>query len=508
MPKLTIEKIKDIGCQHPAHFIRAGQLTIQMLIFGAVAVIAIGAFITWSNIVVHDSARNSNRVQSFAIAEAGIEYYRWHLAHASQDFKDGTNQAGPYVHNYTDKDGVVVGQFVLDITPPPINTTIVTITSTGKSLRDPTADKVIKVQMGVPSYAKYAALTDAVTRFGQGTEVFGPVHSNQGIRFDGLAHNLVTSAAYTYDDPDHNGSQDKPEYGVHTHRDLPPAITVNDNFRPLESTSSPFTQRNDVFLAGRQNSATPVDFTKITQSLSQIKAGAETSTGYYASSTALGYHLVLKTDDSFDLYRVTGLVASPNGTCTNSQNQASNQGGWGTWSIQDETKIATSTPFPLNGLLFLEDNLWVDGTINIARLTIASGRFPTNAATYSSITLNKDLRYTNVNGADVIALIAQNNINIGLMSTSTIRIDAALVAQNGRVGRYYYNSSCGSTYIRSTLTSYGMIASGLRYGFAYSDGTGYTTRNLIYDANLIYGPPPSFPLTSDQYTLISWQEIK
>ena len=52
-----------------------------------------------------------------------------------------------------------------------------------------------------------------------------------------------------------------------------------------------------------------------------------------------------------------------------------------------------------------------------------------------------------------------------------------------------------------------MIGTNLRYGFAYTDGTGYVTRNITYDGNLLYGPPPSFPLTSDQYTTISWREL-
>jgi hypothetical protein len=52
-----------------------------------------------------------------------------------------------------------------------------------------------------------------------------------------------------------------------------------------------------------------------------------------------------------------------------------------------------------------------------------------------------------------------------------------------------------------------MIASSDRYGFAYTDNTGYATRIINYDANLLYGPPPSFPLTSDQYQTISWREV-
>jgi len=36
---------------------------------------------------------------------------------------------------------------------------------------------------------------------------------------------------------------------------------------------------------------------------------------------------------------------------------------------------------------------------------------------------------------------------------------------------------------------------------------GYTTRNINYDANLLYALL-DFPLTSDQFEILSWQEVK
>jgi hypothetical protein len=145
-------------------------------------------------------------------------------------------------------------------------------------------------------------------------------------------------------------------------------------------------------------------------------------------------------------------------------------------------------------------------------VTIAAGKFPDNSSTRPDIIVNNDLMYTNYDGSDVIALIAQGDISVGMVSDTNIRIDAALVAQNGRVGRFYYpgggGSSCSPYNTRSSITLYGMIATNLRYGFAYTDGNGYQTRNIIYDANLLYGPPPSFPLTSSQYQTISWEETR
>lgn len=479
---------------------KKGSLMIQAIVFGSIAVVMIGALISWAGVNIKSGRVATSREQALQIAEAGIDYYRWHLAHAPTDFQDGTGVAGPYVHDFLDKDGVKVGEYSLEIIPPPVGFTIVTIRSTGTIVADPTVSRTIETRLAIPSLARYAIASNNDIRFGEGTEVFGPIHSNGGIRFDGIAHNLVTSSRTSYDDPDHSGAV---EFGVHTHVNPPPGNGVNDTFRAAEAPPSAVPARTDVFVAGRQFPVPAIDFLGFTTDLAQIKTDAQASGRYFAGSGALGYRILLKTDDTFDLYRVNQLT-SAGSSCTESTT------GWGTWSIRttggSQTFLANYA-IPANGLVFVEDHVWVEGQINSARITIAAGRFPDNATTRPNIMVNNNLLYTNYDGQDVISLISQGNINAGLSSANDLRVDAALVAQNGRVGRYHYSSSCGTGYTRNSLTLYGMIASNQRYGFAYTDGTGYDTRDIIYDANLLYGPPPSFPLTSDQYQIVSWREL-
>lgn len=488
---------------------KRGYLLIQALVFGTIGVILIGALVGWAGANQRATTQNAIRERAFQIAEAGIEYYRWHLAHAPTDYQDGTLLPGPYVHPYYDRVGNRIGQYSLTITPPPSGSTVVTITSKGEVDGSPELDRTIEARLAIPSLAKYAVVANDEMRFGEGTEVFGPIHSNGGIRFDGLAHNMVSSALTTYDDPDHNESgADLLEFAVHTHVNPPPATGINDAARPNEAPPASLANRPDVFAGGRSVSVPAVDFTGFTADLAQIKTDAQSGGRYISASGAQGYNIVLKTDDTFDLYRVTSLTTPPSSGCTNYLGQD----GWGTWSIQNRTLVA-NYPIPNNGLIFVEDHVWVDGQINTARVTIAAGRFPENPSTHRSITINKDLLYTNYDGQDVIALIAQNNINIGMASETDLHIDAALVAKNGRVGRYYYRPPSGSTrcspyHTRTNITLYGMIGTNVRYGFAYTDGNGYQTRNINYDANLLYGPPPSFPLTGDQYEVISWREVK
>lgn len=458
---------------------KRGYIIIQIITLGAIVIYILGALAGWAATDIKASRQASNKELALQIAEAGIDYYRWHLAHAPTDYQDSTNEAGPYIHDFKDKNGDIIGQFSLDITPPTLGSTLVKIKSTGSVINQPTIKRTIMTRLAKPSMAKYAVVANNIMRFGEGTETFGPIHSNNGIRFDGLAHNIVSSGELSYYDPDHLGEK---EFGVHTH------IEPVDPFPPNDVPT-----RSDVFIAGRQLGAPLISFNNITSDLANMKTKAQSSEGFWrSSSNKNGYHITLKTDNTFDLKEVSKLIDS----CGNPS-----------WSISKESLIGNYA-MPKNGIIFLEDDIWVDGQINNNRLTIISAVLPDIVSTRKNITINKNLMYTKYDGTDVIGLIAQNNINIGLRSEENLRIDGALIAQNGRVGRYYYNSVCSPYHTRQTITLWGMMATNLRYGFAFTDGTGYQIRNLNYDSNLLFAPPPSFPLTSDQYVTLSWEEIK
>ena len=456
-----------------------GQILIQVIVFGSIAIYLFSGLVGLTLLNIKAGQQTFDREKSLQIAEAGIDYYRWHLAHAPTDFQDGTGGPGPYVHNFQDKDGNIIGQFSLNITPPSLGSTLVKVESTGILTENTSSARTIEVQFAKPSFAKYSwVLSSEFVRFGPTSEVFGPIHSNVGVRFDGLAHNVVTSAVETFNDPDHSGPA---EFGVHTHE------TPTD---PLPPAAVP--ARPDIFEVGRQFPVPAVDFNGITGDLAIMKTDAQVAGVYLANSGALGYRINMRTDDTFDVYRVTSVVSS----C----------GGAVTWSIAGETFLQNYSN-PVNGIIFVEDHVWVDGQISTARVTIASGRFPDNPATRTNIITNNDLLYTNYGGEDVLGLIAQGNFYVGLISEDDLRIDAAIIAQNGVVKRPSYSHfSCGSTRSRTLFTSYGMLGSNLRPAFAYSSSNGYQARVYNYDANLLYGPPPSFPLTSDQYVTLTWEE--
>jgi len=473
--------------------VRRGFTLMTSLVLASIAAVIIVALSSWFSGVYKGAKYVVEREFAFQIAEAGLDYYRWHLAKWPNDFRDGTNAPGPYIHDFEDADGNVIGQFELEIATTTASS-IVTVTSTGVyTAGEFDAHRTLRARYAIPSLAKFAAVVHEDSRFGEGTVVHGPIHSNGGIRFDGVSYNVVSSALTTYGDPDHSGSN---EYAVHTH------ISPTD---PLPNATLP--ARQDVFVAGRRIGEPAFSFSSLTTSLSALRTSAQGGIGaYYGPSGGVGYEIVLKTNDTYDLYRVTSMKNAP-GNCP-----ASTQSGWASWTVNSRVLLGNYA-FPTHQLIFLEDHVWVSGSIDSARLTIAAARFPDNASNRRNIIVNSDITYSGYDGEEVLGLVAQNSVLVGLESEDDLRIDAALVAQNGTVGRMYYagsgnpQSSCGGFTVRNRITLYGMIASYERYGFAYTDDTGYQIRDITYDADLLYAPPPMFPLASSQYETISWEEI-
>ena len=170
----------------------------------------------------------------------------------------------------------------------------------------------------------------------------GEIHSNKGVRFDGLAYNLIASALSSYDDPDHSGGN---EFGVHTH------VSPVD---PSPPASVP--TRTDVFTVGRQFPVPEVDFVGIIQTLSQIKESASSSGFYRGPSGSYGYEVVLKTDDTFDIFRVTALATPAQLVVRILLIRTAGV----PWSVGSETLLG-NYPIPANGLIFWKDDSWVKG---------------------------------------------------------------------------------------------------------------------------------------------------
>lgn len=419
------------------------------------------------------STRYIHRDLAFIIAESGVDYYRWHLAHNSTDYEDGTGQAGPYQHSYVDKDGNIIGYYSLVITPPLVGSTVVAIESTGWTVSEPNQKRIVRARVGFPALTDYTFLSNADMSFSATTLVHGEVRSNGGIRFDGTTDSWVRSARATY-----NYLGTTPHTGVW-------------------GAGGPQTFW--------QYPVPAIDFNTITTDLAGIRDTANAGGVHLTPSGQYGWHIVFAST-TYSVYR----VASPD--CYHGQgNWLLGRNGW-YWNgstycfdIRSQNLVTNNAPIPANGTFFVEDNVWVDGIVN-TRLTVAAGRFPV-LAPFVSIYVSNNLRYAVQGTDDVIGLLAQGDIVVPYNVPTNMQIDAAMLSQFGRIYHPYYDGQ-----LLNSLTIFGSQISYTGSGWKYVNGSGtvvsgFINTNHVYDGNLRYYPPPGFPVGTT-YDLISWEEVE
>ncbi|MEK7172925.1 MAG: hypothetical protein AAB740_03035, partial [Patescibacteria group bacterium] len=228
------------------------------------------------------------------------------------------------------------------------------------------------------------------------------------------------------------------------------------------------------------------------------KSATEQSGDYYPKSNKEGYHIIFYENGTYSIYKVTKLQ-SPIWQLDDS---------WLEWikqaeQIQNETLIGTYN-LPTSKLIFVEDNLWVEGVIN-GRVTVASAKFPDVANTNTTIYINDNISYKAYDGNHTLGLIAQKDVKVPRYAPTNLRIDGFLLAQKGRVFyNYYYPPS-----VKDSITVYGGIITNKIWTWTWVSGNtvvdGYKKTYSIYDNSTLFSPPPSFP-TLGQYDFISWKE--
>ncbi|MBI2990025.1 MAG: hypothetical protein HYY51_02425 [Candidatus Magasanikbacteria bacterium] len=449
-----------------------GSLLVYVMVFGSVAftiiVSGVAGYALFEN---KTSNRVFNRANAFHVAEAGIEYYRWHLAHDPEDYTDGTEGPGPYIHEYKDKDGNLLGYFSLEIDPPPSGSTIVTIQSTGWTAHNSSDTRSVKASFGLSSLSDFAFLENADMRFSNTTEVHGKVHSNGGIRFDATTDALVESARETYF---YQGGNSKPG--------------IWGNGGPQEFWQFPVASKN---------------FEAISADMAQIRDLADDGGLHLNSSGQEGWHIVFKDGGVFDLYKVSSRECY--------KGKGFFKWWWWTGSLNCYDILAESfvetKQIPGNGVIFVEDDIWVEGLVD-GRVTVVAGRFPVLEPTYQELYINNNLTYKEKAGDDVLGLIAQGDIIVPFKVPDDMEIDAAALSQFGQIARPYYNPSYNAS-VKNSLLFFGSQISYGGGGWKWGDPvvSGFINTTHVYDSNLLFHTPPGFP-TSGTYELLSWEEIE
>lgn len=500
----------------------------------SIMVLAVAQLID-SNLGVVSANIRSQR--AFNISEAGINYYLWHLSHNPSDYRDGqTTPAtpdpvlgyGPYEHDYYDDNYVLQGTYTLWIKPQGNGSTIMEVRSIGR-VANSDITRTVVAQIGSPSFANYAVVSDSSLWFGNTEIADGPVHSNQGVRMDGPSNSDVTSANSTYIPSSSYGGNGSTSYpGVWCSSTVTTPTNCNTRSKvdwryPVPSvdfnqiSGSLCTMKKLAFaaqsstasLANLSNACSQVPTTRTASYLPQ-----RATNGSYNQSR--GYLIQLNANNTYDVFQVNG----ENDTLTPYT------------SALTRVSVASGVAIPSNGIIFSEDNVWVRtaSTFN-GRVTIAAGRLATSSN--AQIVIADDIEYSTKNGSVAIGLVSEGDVTLApyappATGAFTFRLHAAIISQNGNVfypSTYRSNSNaCTRGWVNSnqTLDFFGTIATRQIWTWTwlvgnspcgnavFSTGDGYITgiknNTTSYDDSLAYAPPPSFPITSS-YNILSWREV-
>ncbi len=467
----------------------SGYLLVLVLVFGSIFFVISTAFIGY--VITQSQLTNArlNKAKALNIAEAGLDYYKWFLAHYPDDTTNGTMAPGPYVHTYVDPEGASIGEFSLDIASSTACGEVyaIDITSTGYTYENPAAERIVYGRYARPTVSEFAYIINSNVWAGADRTIIGPYHSNGVVRMDGTNNSTVTSGqeSWVCDGsiscaPGANGSTVDGVYGSGPNSDL---------------WSFP---------------STPINFTGLTVDLAAMQNKAQNSGGLYIGPSGdYGYRIHFNSNGTVDVYVVDTTYNYYGYTTEN---------GWQTERhvINDDDFLASYTVPTGCSVIYVEDKVWLEGVVR-GKVTIAAADVDT-AGVNPSMILNNDITYANATSG--LLAIAEQDVLVGLVVPNTMTLNGIFVAQNGRFGRNHYTSSGAQdvetihdSYVQQdTLTVNGTIVSNGREGTKWSSSgvfvSGFNTRFNSYDRDLVSDPPPLTPEVSDTYEFIEWREVQ
>ena len=470
------------------------------IVYGAVFLTVLGAL---SGYVLTQNRVQTNatiRAQATAIAEAGLEYYRWSLAHFPSDLQNGTGLPGPYTIAYQDPEGGQAGTIELAVTGNMAcgAITSIDIRSTGRTLAEPALEQTLTARYARPSVARYSYILNDSVWAGADRVINGPYHSNGGVRMDGAANSTVTSSLSSW--------LCTSSFGCTSNQTQPGVFGTGSNQTLWEY---PVPQ---------------VDFAAIAADFGGLKTKAQeqgqylprvsTGTNKQSASYWNGYHLMFNGNNTVTVRRVTDTTELPS-TAVNTTDEQE--------GIPDRTLIKTelfysTITLPSDcALIYVEDNVWIEGVVD-QKVTIVAANV-VNTGVDPNAVLVGNVTYAATDGSDGLTLIAENNILIAPNSPQDMNLRGIFVAQGGAFGRNYYwrssnDSRCHTTYEpRGSLAIQGTTVSNLRTGTKWmntncglDNEAGYDSRTDSYDRTLATDPPPFTPHLSADYEFVDWQE--
>ncbi len=468
-----------------------GYLLVLVLVLGASFFLVLSSFIGY---IVTQSQVVNQRIsiqQATDVAEAGLNYYKWYLAHYPNSVVNVADK------EYLDPEGVPVGKYSLTVASSTYcgDVASIYVTSEGYAYSDPSIVKTLMARFAQPTVAEYAYIINSNVWAGADRVIVGPYHSNGGIRMDGTNNSVVTSGQTTW------------------------TCTSSFGCTPNGARNGVFTTTGNANTALFSFPSAPINFTGLTIDLSLMQDRAINAGGIYIPpSGTYGYEVVFNSNDTITVRRVTNTTQYWGYTTEDGWQQerhvisnTSGSGvGAGTYNINSDCP-----------LIFVKDKVWLRGVVS-QKVTLAAADVE-SAPISPQIILSGNVTYTSATTSGLLA-IAEEDVLVGVNVTDDTVLNGIFVAQNGRFGRNHYCASCNESgnsrglpnaldpYVfRDSLTVNGTIVSNGREGTQWTSGgvaiSGFLSRFNSYDRNLVENPPPLVPETSDVLELSDWRDM-
>lgn len=488
------------------HRMRANEqgyvMILAMLVLVAAGMIAATLVMELSFNTEHVS-RDKAFTQSLAVAEAGLNQYLWMVQSGGSSAANNyaiPGDTGSDVHyeqfNFADPyDSSLKGTYAIRVTPPSASDSRIAVKVTGISQSPLDVPRTVFAHVGQPAFSQYLLLTnDEVWIGGPLDRIWhGKTFSNTGICIDTAnVNDTISCSNQTYTSSMFGG----------TH----PGVWSGSQYT---------VPSNDPSRAYWHFPVPPISFQTVTSNfpvLSTLAVGNGVNLPYSTSAVhdaTQGWYIKLLPNKQYQIQQVTSEIEQAN------YNSGGSVGGNLTLVAPTGGVPSGILNYPPNGVIYVNDNVWVEGTNLSGRITIAcSGQLNGSgktAATNAKIV--GDLTYSAQDGTVAVGIIAQNNVEIpsyapwkksGSISTMDMEIDGALIAQQGK--EYAYAADLGGP-DRDMLTIYGSVSSYTRpYRYDTGSNGGFSEGANTYDPYLLHTPPPYFP-TAGSFQIMDWSEL-
>lgn len=501
-----------------------GAAVLLILVFGSIFIILTSVLV--STIVIENKAIRNTIDRSLAseIAESGLEYKRWYLAHNIEDYNgpDNVSMNGDgeyeYSRDYIDPiSGEITGRIDYVIKPETFCgvTNNAAMEITGVSFVE---DQEYTLQQihARDSAANYSYIYNEDVQAGADRFIRGRYHSNGLVIMNGRNDSVVSSSRAS-------------------------GVSASPNPHPQA--------RVDLW----QNEVASIDFNGLTLDLLAIRNAADTYNGSPVGDN-LNDRLFTLNDNCFNYECGTRRRPRTCTTCTrndafevqlindNNPDEASIR----VWEL-DELQVFSRTNAldegekfcdysqfndsnhtienravcnngratylgefaldPMCPVAFFEGNVFLHGEAD-AKMLIASADL--NSSQDTNVYIVNNITYENNDGSDGVTVVSQGSVKIGFGVPDDMRVQGIFIAQNGYFGRDNYTAS--SHRHRDYLEIIGSIVSNMGGGTQWVSMpsgnivSGFSSRQTYYDRSLSRRPPPLTPKVSDNYSYIEWRD--